>query len=144
MQSCLRTQRIVIQANWDRFLSYLHYFIYDILKTFRIMNLKQTAVTRRKIKITAAAYLYQADRGGEWDKIHAGIFLRNEGLFSNCQRPFVASINVYSVFRTQISCVSETTENSCYAIAKRGSLNYKLYHLISLASKCSSKLPLSV
>ena len=34
-------------------------------EVFRIMNLKQKAVTRRKKKIAAATYLYQADCDGE-------------------------------------------------------------------------------
>ena len=36
----------------------------------RIMNLKQKAVTRRKKKIAAATYLYQADCDGEWGEIY--------------------------------------------------------------------------
>ena len=34
------------------------------------MNLKQKAVTRRKKKIAAATYLYQADCDGEWGEIY--------------------------------------------------------------------------
>ena len=34
------------------------------------MNLKQKAVTRRKKKIVAATYLYQADCDGEWGEIY--------------------------------------------------------------------------
>ena len=36
----------------------------------RIMNLKQKAVTRRKKKIAAATYLYQADCDGEWGEVY--------------------------------------------------------------------------
>ena len=39
-------------------------------EVFRIMNLKQKAVTRRKKKIAAATYLYQADCDGEWGEIY--------------------------------------------------------------------------
>ena len=68
--------------------------------------MKQKAVIRRKKKIAAATYLYQADCDDEWGEIY-------------------------------IDFVNKA--------AKIGrSLNYKLYHLISLASRCSSKLPLSV
>ena len=34
------------------------------------MNLKQKAVTRRKKKIAAATYLYQADCDGEWGEVY--------------------------------------------------------------------------
>ena len=39
-------------------------------EVFRIMNLKQKAVTHRKKKIAAATYLYQADCDGEWGEIY--------------------------------------------------------------------------
>ena len=39
-------------------------------EVFRIMNLKQKAVIRRKKKIAAATYLYQADCDGEWGEIY--------------------------------------------------------------------------
>ena len=39
-------------------------------EVFRIMNLKQKAVTRRKKKIAAATYLYQADCDSEWGEIY--------------------------------------------------------------------------
>ena len=39
-------------------------------KVCRIMNLKQKAVIRRKKKIAAATYLYQADCDGEWGEIY--------------------------------------------------------------------------
>ena len=39
-------------------------------EVFRIINLKQKAVTRRKKKIAAATYLYQADCDGEWGEIY--------------------------------------------------------------------------
>ena len=34
------------------------------------MNLKQKAVTRRKKKIAATTYLYQADSDGEWGEVY--------------------------------------------------------------------------
>ena len=39
-------------------------------EVFRIMNLKQKAITRRKKKIAAATYLYQADCDGGWGEIY--------------------------------------------------------------------------
>ena len=41
------------------------------------MNLKQKAVTRRKKKIAAATYLYQADCDGEWGVIQFDFEKRN-------------------------------------------------------------------
>ena len=46
-------------------------------EVFRIMNLKQKAVTRRKKKIAAATYLYQADCDGGWGEIYIDFENRN-------------------------------------------------------------------
>ena len=74
-------------------------------EVFRIMNLKQKAVTRRKKKIAAATYLYQADCDGEWGEIYIDFVNKKAKIIQLADWDLTRS-RVYA--RTVIRCLIST------------------------------------